>query len=112
MALPWDLCWAQTTSSLVPPRQRRSIKGLGLPGFAAFSSQAAKRVIYLFMSGGPSHLDLFDYKPELKKRQGDDLPDSVRQGQRLTGMTANQKNFPVVRLHSGNSPSTARAAPG
>ena len=69
-------------------------KGLGMPGLPHFPAKA-KRVIYLFMSGGPSHLDLFDYKPELKKRQGDDLPDSVRQGQRLTGMTANQKNFPM-----------------
>ena len=52
-------------------------KGLGMPGLPHFPAKA-KRVIYLFMSGGPSHLDLFDYKPELKKRQGDDLPDSVR----------------------------------
>lgn len=56
----------------------------------------AKRVIYLFQSGGPSHLDLFDYKPELAKRFGEDLPDSVRGGQRLTGFTKNQKSLPVV----------------
>ena len=68
--------------------------GLGQPGLPHFPPKA-KRVIYLFMSGGPSHIDLFDYKPELKKRQGDDLPDSVRGEQRLTGMTANQKNFPM-----------------
>ena len=111
MALPWDLCWAQTTSSLVRPTQRRSTRVLACPACRIFQP-SAKRVIYLFMSGGPSHLDLFDYKPELKKRQGDDLPDSVRQGQRLTGMTANQKNFPDVWLHSGTSPSTVRAAPG
>ena len=52
----------------------------------------AKRVIYLFMSGGPSHLDLWDYKPRLKAMFNQQLPDSVRTGQRVTGMTANQKN--------------------
>ena len=52
----------------------------------------AKRVIYLFMSGGPSHLDLWDYKPKLKDMFNQQLPDHVRDGQRVTGMTANQKN--------------------
>jgi len=56
----------------------------------------AKRVIYLFQSGGPSHLDLYDYKPQLKDRMGEDLPDSVRGGQRLTGFTKNQKTLPVT----------------
>jgi hypothetical protein len=56
----------------------------------------AKRVIYLFQSGGPSQLDLFDYKPQLHSRQGEDLPDSVRMGQRLTGMTSGQDSFPVA----------------
>jgi Protein of unknown function (DUF1501) len=56
----------------------------------------AKRVIYLFQSGGPSHLELLDYKPRLKELHGSELPDSVRQGQRLTGMTSGQKNFQVV----------------
>jgi hypothetical protein len=56
----------------------------------------AKRVIYLFMSGGPSHLDLWDYKPKLHEQFNKQLPDHVRNGQRVTGMTANQKNgFPV-----------------
>src|SRR5437870_4028487 len=50
----------------------------------------AKRVIYLFMSGGPSQMDLFDYKPLLNKLNGEDLPESVRMGQRLTGMTGFQ----------------------
>ena len=50
----------------------------------------AKRVVYLFMSGGPSQIDLFDYKPKLEKMHGQNLPDSVRQGQRLTGMSAGQ----------------------
>ena len=56
----------------------------------------AKRVIYLFQSGAPSQLDLFDYKPVLEKLRAKDLPDSVRQGQRLTGMTATQTAFPVA----------------
>ncbi len=55
----------------------------------------ARRVIYLFMSGGPSHIDLFDYKPVLEKQHGEELPPSVRGNQRLTGMTSNQAEFPV-----------------
>ncbi len=55
----------------------------------------AKRVIYLFQSGGPAQMELFDYKPLLKERENEDLPESVRMGQRLTGMTANQKAFPL-----------------
>ena len=56
----------------------------------------AKRMIYLFQSGGPSQLELMDYKPRLKELHGSELPDSIRQGQRLTGMTSGQKSFPVV----------------
>jgi uncharacterized protein (DUF1501 family) len=56
----------------------------------------AKRVIYLFMSGGPSHIDLFDYKANLPRYHGKELPASVRMGQRVTGMTANQTTFPCV----------------
>ncbi len=55
-----------------------------------------RRVIYLFQSGGPSHLDLFDYKPMLAQMNGEQLPESVRKGQRLTGMTAYQKSFPLA----------------
>jgi hypothetical protein len=55
-----------------------------------------KRVIYLFQSGGPSHIDLFDYKPQLQKVQGQELPSSIRQGQRITGMTSGQKAFPCA----------------
>lgn len=55
----------------------------------------AKRVIYLFMSGGPSHHDLWDYKPKMQEMFGQDLPDYVRDGQRITGMTAGQKTLPV-----------------
>jgi hypothetical protein len=56
----------------------------------------AKRVIYLFMSGGPSHIDLFDYKPKLREYHGKELPATVRMGQRVTGMTAGQSSFPCV----------------
>ena len=56
----------------------------------------AKRVIYLFQSGGPSHLDLFDYKPKLDGMYGQDLPASVRMGQRLTGFTSGQATLPVI----------------
>jgi len=56
----------------------------------------AKRVIYLFWAGGPSHIDMFDYKPAMKEIHGKELPDSIRKGQRITGMTSGQKNFPCV----------------
>src|SRR3989442_2639871 len=56
----------------------------------------AKHVIYLFMSGGPSHIDLFDYKPALKAHHGEELPASVRMGQRVTCMTAGQTTFTCV----------------
>src|SRR5689334_8519797 len=67
----------------------------GLPGFPNFPP-TAKNVIFLFQSGGPSQMDLFDYKPALKKYQGQDLPDSVRMGQRITGMTSGQSTLPVA----------------
>ena len=56
----------------------------------------AKRVIYLHMEGAPSQIDLFDYKPELRQRFNQDLPDSIRQGQRLTTMTSGQTRFPIA----------------
>jgi len=64
----------------------------GLPHFAP----RAKRVIYLFQAGGVSQLESFDYKPQLEVMWGQELPDSVRQGQRLTGMTASQSTFPLA----------------
>jgi hypothetical protein len=67
----------------------------GLPGFPTFPAKA-KRIIYLFQSGAPSHLDLFDYKPLLKKLHGEQLPDSVRGNQRLTGMTSQQSSIPLA----------------
>ena len=65
---------------------------LNLPHFAP----KAKRIIYLFQSGGPAQQDLFDYKPKLMKMRGIDLPESVRMGQRLTGMTSGQDKFSLV----------------
>jgi uncharacterized protein DUF1501 len=67
----------------------------GLEGLPHFPPKA-KRVIYLFQHGAPSQLDLFDYKPALAKLRGTDLPDSIRKGQRLTGMTAYQTKFPTA----------------
>jgi len=67
----------------------------GLPMFPEFKAKA-NRVIYLFQSGAPSHLDLFDYKPGLTKHYNEDLPSSIRNGQRLTGMTSGQARFPVA----------------
>ncbi len=64
----------------------------GLPHFPA----KAKRIIYLFQSGAPSQMDLFDPKPGMAKHRGEDLPESIRRGQRLTTMTSGQKNFPVA----------------
>ena len=64
----------------------------GMPDFAP----KAKRIIYLFQNGAPSQLETFDYKPKLREMMGKELPASVRMGQRLTGMTANQSKFPLV----------------
>jgi hypothetical protein len=73
--------------------QKQRVGGLdGLPHFAP----KAKRVIYLHQSGAPSQMELFDYKPHLADKRGEDLPASIRMGQRLTGMTSGQKTFPVA----------------
>jgi hypothetical protein len=72
----------------------------GLPGFAP----KAKRVIYLFMSGGQAQQDLFDEKPLLRQRNGEPLPDSVRGGQRLTGMSGNQSVLPLAGSHFDFAP--------
>ena len=98
-----------------------SALGCGSLALTSLLSQAAnpiphqnpniKRVIFLAMSGGPPHIDLFDEKPLLKKLAGEELPPEVRDGQRLTGMTANQgklsllpslkphKNYEIGRAH-------------
>ena len=72
----------------------------------------AKRVVYLFQAGAPSQLELFDYKPKLKDRQRQELPSEVRMGQRLTGMTAGQKSFPIASSIFKSSPSTVRMETG
>ena len=80
-------------ASLLDPKAGAATNGLaGVPHHTA----TAKRVIYLHQSGGPSQLDLFDYKPGLKKFQGTELPGSVRMGQRITGMTSGQSSLPVA----------------
>ncbi|MCB1209381.1 MAG: DUF1501 domain-containing protein, partial [Verrucomicrobiales bacterium] len=80
-----------------------SLGSMALASLSADQTQAAthfapkaKRVIYLFMHGGPSQVDLFDFKPGLKKLHGQELPASVRGTQRLTGMTSNQKSLPIA----------------
>jgi len=76
------------------PSVARASSG-GLPRLPHFKPKA-KRVIYLFQSGAPSQMDLFDYKPKLRDLRATELPDSVRQGQRLTGMTSTQESFPIA----------------
>ena len=71
-------------------------QGLADLPIAQHAPARAKRVIYLFMAGGPSHIDMFDYKPALRDLHGTELPDSIRNGQRITGMTSGQKSFPCV----------------
>ena len=73
-----------------------SVKGGPNPADYMTIKPKAKRVIYLFMAGGPSTIDLFDFHPEMRKIHGTELPDSIRNGQRLTGMTSGQKSFPCV----------------
>lgn len=68
----------------------------GLPLGVSHFAPKAKRVIYLFQNGAPSQLESFDYKPKLNELHGQELPESVRNGQRLTGMTSGQKSFPLV----------------
>jgi hypothetical protein len=102
--------------SSIPPGARREFLGRSAAGLAALAAllkdspaaQAspagggmqhparARRIIYLFQSGAPSQLDLFDHKPGLSARFGEELPESIRRGQRLTGMTAGQETHPVA----------------
>lgn len=83
-------------ASLLNPQLLSGASGQALPGLPHFAPKA-KRVIYLLQSGAPSQVDLFDYKPSLEKLHMTNLPPEVRGGQRLTGMTAGQKSFPVVK---------------
>src|SRR5215218_7231674 len=82
-------------SLLIPDLFGSSEAELAVTGLPQFAPKA-KRIIYLFQNGAPSQLDLFDYKPKLQEMFGQDLPASIRMGQRLTGMTANQTKFPLA----------------
>src|SRR5262244_3428214 len=81
-------------ASLLTAAETHSKTG-GLPDLPHFAPRA-KRVIFLHQSGAPSQMDLFDYKPKLQRYHGTELPDSIRMGQRITGMTSNQSSLPVV----------------
>lgn len=86
-------CMAEGESLMASAAPTNPLGGiLGKPHF----SPKIKRIIYLFQSGGPSQLELFDYKPLLQEMNGEELPDSVRNGQRLTGMTSGQDSFPLA----------------
>ncbi len=115
----------QDQSALLTRRRffGRSALGLGIPALQSILSQTglgslartdeltipphyapkAKRVIYLMQTGGPSHVDLFDNKPELVKRHGQDIPESILGGLRLTTMTAGQKDKPCLPAAWGGS---------
>ncbi len=84
---------AAALSSLINPRAAQATAAL--PHGVHFAPKA-KRVIYLFLAGGPSNIDMFDYKPSLQKIHGTELPASIRNGQRITGMTSGQSTFPCV----------------
>ncbi len=87
----------QSTASLGAVALAQLMGDASLQASTDTPTPRAKRVIYLFQSGAPSQVDLFDYKPELTKLHGTELPASVRMGQRLTGMTAGQKELPVAK---------------
>jgi len=88
-------CAGAGTAALASLLGARAQAAPGLPGFPNFAPKA-RRVIWLTQAGAPSQLDLFDHKPNLKDQFDKDLPDSIRQGQRLTGMTSGQARFPVA----------------
>ena len=83
------------TAALASLLDRDLEASMGLPGMPHHTAKA-KRVLFLHQSGGPSQIDLFDYKPQMSKHQGVDLPASIRMGQRITGMTSGQSTFPVA----------------
>ena len=86
---------AAVSGSILNAEAGATSKGNTLPTGGHFPAKA-KRVIYLFMAGGPSQIDLFDHKPKTQSLFDKDLPNSVRMGQRVTNMTANQSRFPVA----------------
>jgi len=86
---------AAALGSLLGGHLSRALAGEDKPAVPHFPPKV-KNIIYLHMVGGPSQIDLYDYKPEMVKMYDKDLPDSIRNGQRLTGMTSNQARFPVA----------------
>src|SRR5262249_45884607 len=99
IALTTLLAEEQSAGAHTPPRPPlgatpAALRG-SLPGLP-HHRPTARRVIFLFQSGAPSQMDLFDHKPHLADRRGTELPASVRMGQRLTAMTATQESFPVA----------------
>src|SRR5260370_24308839 len=87
-------------ASLLAPQAFGATEGMdpktgGLVGLPHFAPKA-KRVIFLHQSGAPSQIELYDYKPKLRELHGTELPDSVRHGQRLTGMTSGHSTLPVA----------------
>ncbi len=86
-------------AALLPPRlsagETKVKASGGLPGLPHFAPKA-KRAIYLFMNEGPSQMDLYDYKPKMDELFDKDLPESIRNGQRLTTMTSGQTRFPIA----------------
>ena len=94
-ALASLLAPARGEDSKKDPTSKGATRVGGLQHIPHFAPKA-KRVIYLFQSGGPSQIELFDDKPLLREKHGSELPDSVRMGQRLTGMTSGQKSFPLI----------------
>ncbi len=90
---------AFSVASLMDPGMMTRGLNTDGPGMAPHFSPKAKRVIYLFQSGGPSQLDLFDYKPLLNKMNGEEIPPSILGEQRLTGMSSGQGEFPLAGSH-------------
>ena len=93
----------QAAAGQDPLSLRSGGEGRGALGGQFHVRPTAKRIIYLFMAGGPSQMETFDYKPVLRERNGEQLPDSVRQGQRLTGMSGNQSSLPLAGSQFGFS---------
>ncbi len=93
-----NLLGSAALASLMGPREVFSASGGAseAKGPVSHFPAKAKRVIYLHMVGGPSQMDLFDYKPEMAKWYDKDLPESIRKGQRLTTMTSGQARFPIA----------------
>ena len=93
----WPACWRRPAwpGHRRPGQARCRCRPAGLPGLPHFAPKA-KRAIYLHMNGGPSQMDLFDYKPKMDAVFDKDLPDSIRKGQRLTTMTSGQSRFPIA----------------